>query len=221
MNNYSKYHIDYYTSTMDFEEAFDMKVGLDEDIYHWKKMKHFFKGNIILVRDSKLGVDYLIQLLEDGLIKIEELCKRLSAKVRSTMDEVYSDDLIGFGWQINEEDFLRDVKNYVGDKFDDGDYCLKKEIVEEVIYDGLLKLDEFMKDHYMCEYENNNGDEVQTNLREAIIELEIDSFKKEWKLEEINKEWTYDDKKDDDFLGYDFSDEEDETTYEDYCDWLN
>lgn len=113
-------------------------------------------------------------------------------------------------WQINEEDFLRDVKNYVGDKFDDGDYCLKKEIVEEVIYDGLLKLDEFMKDHYMCEYENNNGDEVQTNLREAIIELEIDSFKKEWKLEEINKEWTYDDKKDDDFLGYDFSDEDGE-----------
>ncbi|SVD18489.1 uncharacterized protein METZ01_LOCUS371343 [marine metagenome] len=154
------------------------------------------------------------------LIKIDELYKRLSAKVRSTMDEVYSDDLIGFGWQINEEDFLRDVKNYVGDKFDDGD-CLEKEIVEIVIYDGLLKLDKFMKDHYMCEYENNNGDEVQTNLREAIIELEIDSFKKEWKLEEINKEWTYDDKKDDDFLGYDFSDEEDETAYEDYCDWLN
>lgn len=53
-------------------------------------------------------------------IKIDELCKRLAAKVRTTMDEVYSDDLIGFGWQINEEDFFKDIKDYVGNKFDDG-----------------------------------------------------------------------------------------------------
>ena len=66
MIDYSKYHIDYYTSTPAFEEALDMKVGLDENIYHWKKMKHFYNGNIILVRDSKLGIDYLIQLLENG-----------------------------------------------------------------------------------------------------------------------------------------------------------
>jgi hypothetical protein len=43
-----------------------MKVGLDENIYHWEKMKHFYNGNIILVRDSNLGIDYLIQLLENG-----------------------------------------------------------------------------------------------------------------------------------------------------------
>jgi hypothetical protein len=66
MIDYSKYHIDYYTSTLAFEEALDMKVGLDENIYHWKKMKHFYNGNIIHVRDSKLGIDYLIQLLENG-----------------------------------------------------------------------------------------------------------------------------------------------------------
>ena len=58
MIDYSKYHIDYYTSTPAFEEALDMKVGLDENIYHWKKMKHFYNGNIILVRDSNLGIDY-------------------------------------------------------------------------------------------------------------------------------------------------------------------
>jgi len=66
MIDYSKYHIDYRTSTPAFEEALDMKVGLDENIYHWKKMKHFYNGNIILVRDSNLGIDYLIQLLENG-----------------------------------------------------------------------------------------------------------------------------------------------------------
>ena len=66
MIDYSKYHIDYYTSTPAFEEALDMKVGLDENIYHWKKMKHFYNGNIILVRDCNLGIDYLIQLLENG-----------------------------------------------------------------------------------------------------------------------------------------------------------
>ena len=38
-------------------------------------------------------------------IKIDELCKRIAAKVRSTMDEAYSDDLIGYGWQVNEEDW--------------------------------------------------------------------------------------------------------------------
>ena len=154
------------------------------------------------------------------LIKIDELCNRLSAKIRLTMDEVYADDLIGFGWQVKEKDFLKDIKSYVGDKFDDGD-CLDKKIIEEVIHQGLSELDEFMKDHYSCDYENNNGDEVTTTLREAQTELEIEGFKKEWKLEEINEEWTYDDKIDNDFLGYDFSDEADETPYEDYCDWEN
>jgi len=148
-------------------------------------------------------------------IKIDELCKRLAAKVRTTMDEVYSDDLIGFGWQINEEDFFKDIKDYVGNKFDDGD-CLDKKNIEEVIHQGLSELDEFMKDHYVCDYENNNGDEVNTDLRSAILELEIDSFKKEWKLEEINLKWNYDDKKDDDFLGYDFVEEDWDISYEEY-----
>ena len=38
-------------------------------------------------------------------LKIDELCKRIAAKVRSTMDEAYSDDLIGYVWQVNEEDW--------------------------------------------------------------------------------------------------------------------
>ena len=66
MIDYKKYIIDYYTSTQDFDEALDMRLGIDIDDYAWKKMRHFKKGNIILVRNYKYGIDYLIQLIEDG-----------------------------------------------------------------------------------------------------------------------------------------------------------
>jgi hypothetical protein len=72
MIHYSKHQIDYYTSTMDFDEALSMKVGVDEELYHWKKMRHFKIGNIILVRDRNNGIDYLIQLTEDGRKMTEE-----------------------------------------------------------------------------------------------------------------------------------------------------
>ena len=54
------YIIDYYTST----RGFSSEVG-SVDYYHWKKLKHFTKGNIILVRDSKDGSDYIIKLIEN------------------------------------------------------------------------------------------------------------------------------------------------------------
>ena len=52
--------IDYYTST----KGFGGEVG-KTGTYHWKKFKYFNKGNIILVRDSKDGTDYIIQLIEN------------------------------------------------------------------------------------------------------------------------------------------------------------
>ncbi len=37
MIDYKKYIIDYYTSTQDFDEALDMRLGIDIDDYAWKK----------------------------------------------------------------------------------------------------------------------------------------------------------------------------------------
>ena len=42
------------------------------------------------------------------------------------MSEEFSDDLIGYGWQVDEDTFLNDVQQYVGDKFDDGDILDKE-----------------------------------------------------------------------------------------------
>ena len=52
-------------------------------------------------------------------ISIQELVFRVSAATRSSMSEEFSDDLIGYGWQVDENAFLTDVQQYVGDKFDD------------------------------------------------------------------------------------------------------
>lgn len=67
MINYEKYHIDYFTSTRDFDEALKMKIWKDVNEYHWKKLREFRKGNIFLVRDYKKGLDYLLQLVEDPM----------------------------------------------------------------------------------------------------------------------------------------------------------
>ena len=46
-------------------------------------------------------------------IKIDEFYKRLATVVRISMNEDYADSLIGYGWQIPENDFFNDFKGYV------------------------------------------------------------------------------------------------------------
>ncbi len=50
--------IDYYTATPDFSPR-------KPHTYYWKKLKHFREGNIILIRDSKNGIDTIVRLTED------------------------------------------------------------------------------------------------------------------------------------------------------------
>ena len=123
-------------------------------------------------------------------IKIDELVKRLSAKLRSLMDETYSDTLIGYVWQIPEKDFLNDVINYVGDRFSNNQ-ILKKEFIETEITYGINVLDEHMRDFYVSQYENDDGDEVTSSLREAMKKLQIDGLKSDWILEDINRNWNF------------------------------
>ena len=56
--------------------------------------------------------------LKEAHISIEELVFRVAAATRCSMSEKFSDNLIGYGWQVPEEDFLSDVQRYVGDDFD-------------------------------------------------------------------------------------------------------
>ena len=124
-------------------------------------------------------------------IKIDKLVKRLSAQLRLSMDETYSDTLIGYGWQIPENDFFNDVMNYVGDRLSDGDK-LKKESIESEITYGINGLDEHMRNFYVSQYENDDGDEVTSSLREAMKELKIAGLKSDWILEDLNKKWNPD-----------------------------
>tara|TARA_B110000977_G_C10810389_1_gene390047 strand:+ start:137 stop:607 length:471 start_codon:yes stop_codon:yes gene_type:complete len=147
-------------------------------------------------------------------ISIQELVFRVSAATRSSMSEEFSDDLIGYGWQVDENAFLTDVQQYVGDKFDDGD-ILDKEMVEQMIYEGLFNLENFMLDFYEVNYEGENeqgeDEEFTGSLKDCLHKFNIPSFKKEWKLEELSQNWNgYED--------YIFNDSESEESYEDIFD---
>ena len=88
-------------------------------------------------------------------ISIQELVYRVSAATRSSMTHEFSDFLIGYGWQVNEDVFVSDVEGYVGLFFTDGD-ILDKETVEQNIEWGLGDCEEFMLDFYQVNYEGKN-----------------------------------------------------------------
>jgi len=138
-------------------------------------------------------------------ITITELVYRVSAAARASMSELFSDTLIGYGWQVDEDAFLNDVKNYVGNLFDDGD-ILDKEVVEEVIYNGLNSLEEFMLDFYIVSYSADDED-FQGTLRECVVKFNLPTFKKEFKLEDLNPDW------DDKYEDYEFNNDDFETEY--------
>jgi hypothetical protein len=132
--------------------------------------------------------------LKETQISIEELVFRVAAATRCSMSEQFSDDLIGYGWQVPEEDFLNDVKQYVGDHFEDGD-ILNKEIVEQKINEGLINLETFMLDFYEVNYEGENEEgeeeEFSGTLYECLQKFNIPSFTKEWKMENISAKWEW------------------------------
>ena len=144
-------------------------------------------------------------------ISIQELVYRVSAATRGSMSEEFSDDLIGYGWQVDEDTFLNDVQQYVGEKFDDGD-ILDKEMVEQMIYEGLLNLENFMLDFYEVNYEGENeegeDEEFTGKLKDCLNKFNISSFKKEWKLEELVQNW-------DGYEDYIFNDSESDESYDD------
>tara|TARA_Y100000748_G_scaffold277616_1_gene254709 strand:- start:765 stop:1223 length:459 start_codon:yes stop_codon:yes gene_type:complete len=138
-------------------------------------------------------------------IKIDEFYKRLATVVRISMNEDYADSLIGYGWQIPENDFFNDFKGYVtvGDWNDKDINYIEKEIEE-----GLSDLHEFLMDFYTCAYEDNDGNELEGSLREGMATLDIEEgFKTDWTLKEINKKWDLE-------SGFTFTDEEWSRTYE-------
>jgi hypothetical protein len=130
--------------------------------------------------------------LKEIHISIEELVFRVAAATRCSMNEKFSDDLIGYGWQVPEEDFLSDVQRYVGEDFEDGD-VINKEIVEQKIIEGLFNLETFMLDFYEVDYagENEDGEEEEFSgtLYECMQKFNIASFRKEWKMEDISANW--------------------------------
>jgi len=144
-------------------------------------------------------------------ISIQELVYRVSAATRSSMTHEFADFLIGYGWQVNEDVFVSDIEGYVGLLFTDGD-ILDKETVEQNIEQGLYDCEEFMLDFYQVNYEGENekGEEEEFNgsLRDCLRKFNMASFKKQWKLEELNENWKG-------YEEYIFNDTESELTYDD------
>lgn len=147
-------------------------------------------------------------------IIIQELVYRVSAATRSSMTHEFSDFLIGYGWQVNEDVFVSDVEGYVGLFFTDGD-ILDKETVEQNIEWGLGDCEEFMLDFYQVNYEGKNekgkDEEFTGTLRDCLRKFNMASFKKQWKLEDLNENWKG-------YEEYIFNDTESEESYEDIFD---
>lgn len=136
--------IDYYTSTNGFGGNIG-KIG----IYHWKKFKHFLKGNIILVRDSKDGTDYIIQLIKNPI------------EIPEDYDNKYKNQKLMAKYKI--------IHKYPADKNKlRVNAALRKEIIKK--YKNICQMcheewsDEHLEVDHIQQYSTEGGLSIESNL---------------------------------------------------------
>ena len=133
-------------------------------------------------------------------LKIDELLKRL------TMNLMASDSYAPlYDWlDLDQDELFSDIANQI----DLEESELKKESIENEISSGLFNLMEYYENELTVLVTEDDGNEVEMNLSEAMRHKKIKSFKTDWSLEELNDNWTPE--------TFDVVDEEDEMTLDDY-----
>ena len=133
-------------------------------------------------------------------LKIDELFKRLTMKLMASDSYAALYDWL----DLNQEELFSDISNHIN--LEEGE--IKKEDIENVISSGLFNLMEFYENEWTVLVTEDDGNEVEMNLSEAMRLEDINGFKTDWRLAELNDSWISE--------AYDVVDEEDEMTLDDY-----
>tara|TARA_Y100000748_G_scaffold180121_1_gene150862 strand:+ start:136 stop:585 length:450 start_codon:yes stop_codon:yes gene_type:complete len=120
-------------------------------------------------------------------IKIPELLKSLTMAIASKQS--MSPQL--WEWlNMNQETFYKDVIKYVD--LQEGSFT-KQEIEEKILggpgSEGLSSLMEFYQNEWTVIVEDDNGEEMEMLLYNAMQDNNVKEFKVNWKLEELDSNW--------------------------------
>ena len=133
-------------------------------------------------------------------IKIEEFYNRLTILLMNS--ESYSHL---YDWlDLDEEELLNDIKTYV--ELEQG--VISKEELENQIDDGLMSLMDYYEDNWMVLIYDEEGNEENLLLVDAMEKKNISRFRSDWKLVDLKSDW--------DNLEIELIDEEDEFSLGDY-----
>ena len=133
-------------------------------------------------------------------IKIEEFYNRLTILLMNS--ESYSHL---YDWlDLDEEELLNDIKTYV--ELEEGG--ISKEELENQIDDGLMSLMDYYEDNWMVFVYDEEGNEENLLLVDAMEKKNISRFRSDWKLVDLKSDW--------DNLEIELIDEEDEFSLGDY-----
>ena len=133
-------------------------------------------------------------------IKIEEFYNRLTILLMNS--ESYSHL---YDWlDLEEEELLNDIKTYV--ELEEG--VISKEELENQIDDGLMSLMDYYEDNWMVFVYDEEGNEENLLLVDAMEKKNISRFRSDWKLIDLKSDW--------DSVEIELIDEEDEFSLGDY-----
>jgi len=133
-------------------------------------------------------------------IKIEEFYNRLTILLMNS--ESYSHL---YDWlDLDEEELLNDIKTYV--ELEEGG--ISKEELENQIDDGLMSLMDYYEDNWMVFVYDEEGNEENLLLVDAMEKKNISRFRSDWKLVDLKSDW--------DSVEIELIDEEDEFSLGDY-----
>ena len=136
-------------------------------------------------------------------IKIEELHNRLTILLMNS--ESYSHL---YDWlNLDEDELLNDIKSYV--HLNEGE--ISKNDLEEEIESSLSSLMEFYENDWTVYIYDDEGNEEEVGLSEAMSTKKVSRFRCDWKLKDLKSEWDVDeiiliDEEDDFSLGDYYSD---------------
>ena len=133
-------------------------------------------------------------------IKIEEFYNRLTILLMNS--ESYSHL---YDWlDLDEEELLNDIKTYV--ELEEG--VISKKELENQIDDGLMSLMDNYEDNWMVFVYDEEGNEENLLLADAMEKKNISRFRSDWKLVDLKSDW--------DSVEIELIDEEDEFSLGDY-----
>ena len=134
------------------------------------------------------------------VIKIEELHNRLTLLLMNSDSYTPLYDLL----DSDEEDLLSDIKTYV--ELNEGP--ISKDELENQIDDGLMSLMDYYEDNWTVSVYDDEGNEQNLTLEEAMSKKNISRFRSDWKLIDLKEDW--------DLSELELIDEEDEYSLGDY-----